>query len=247
MTTSESLPAFFRLAADPVRWRLLTELAGSDYHGRELAERVGLPSESTGPHLEVLRDAGLVTARQSDFDAGDCYYHLDLVHCVEALTATAAALHLKLPSAPAMPGPRPERIRVLFACTGNSVRSAIAEALLRHRDRARQIEVTSAGSHPKRHIDPRAVAAVRHRYGLDIAGHCPRHLDVVAADHRFDYVITLCDNVRERRPTFAGAPGLVHWSISGSAAAGDVAAELDTRIRHLLPLLTSTNHSEVNP
>ncbi|MFI1508781.1 hypothetical protein [Streptomyces sp. NPDC020597] len=36
-------PAFVRLAAHPVRWRLLTELAVSDHRVRELVPGVGRP------------------------------------------------------------------------------------------------------------------------------------------------------------------------------------------------------------
>ncbi|MBA4170460.1 MAG: arsenate reductase ArsC, partial [Chloroflexi bacterium] len=39
-------------------------------------------------------------------------------------------------------------MRVLFICTGNSARSIMAEALLRHRANSR-LEVISAGTEPK--------------------------------------------------------------------------------------------------
>jgi protein-tyrosine-phosphatase len=63
----------------------------------------------------------------------------------------------------------------------------------------------------------------------------------VFARRRFDYVITLCDWVREVCPEFPGHPGYLHWSIPDPAAAGgsdqdtypafeQMAAELETRI-----------------
>ncbi|TYB70950.1 ArsR family transcriptional regulator [Nonomuraea sp. PA05] len=242
-------PAFLRLAAHPLRWRLLSELAKSDYRVRELVELVGEPQNLVSYHLRLLRDGGLVTARRSTFDARDSYYHLDLERCAHALAATGAALHPALhltpPYTPPHPAPlRPpaRRPRVLFACTGNSARSPIAEALLRHRAGG-HVETASAGSHPRDRLHPGAVTVLREHYGLDVRDRRPRHLDTVSG-HRFDYVISLCDKVREVFPGFPGRPLRLHWSIPDPAtadAAGLVrtAAEIDSRIHYLLPVLTS--------
>lgn len=250
---SQAAPPFVRMAAHPLRWRLLTELAGSDYRVRELTERVGEPQNLVSYHLRLLRGDGLVTARRSSFDGRDAYYHLDLDRCAQALTATGAALHPALHLGPRPPSTttarRPGRVRVLFLCTGNSSRSPIAEALLRHRSSDGRVEVTSAGSHPKQHIHPNAVRVLHEEYGIDIAGRRTRHLDTVA-DRRFDYVITLCDKVREVCPDFGDDSRLIHWSIADPAttsadqdtypAFARVAVELDTRIRHLLSVFAAT-------
>src|SRR5688572_32307149 len=86
-------PAFVRLAAHPLRWRLLAELADSDYRVRELVARVDEPQNLVSYHLRLLRAGGLVTATRSSSDGRDSYYHLDLDHCAEALAATGALLH----------------------------------------------------------------------------------------------------------------------------------------------------------
>jgi protein-tyrosine-phosphatase/DNA-binding transcriptional ArsR family regulator len=249
----DQAPPFVRMAAHPLRWRLLTELARSDYRVRELTERVGESQNLVSYHLRLLRDDGLVTARRSSFDARDSYYHLDLDRCANALTTTGAALHPALhlgpPPASTMTVRLPGQVRVLFACTGNSSRSPIAEALLRHRSDG-QVEVTSAGSHPKQCVHPHAVRALREEFGIDIADQRPRHLDT-AANRQFDYVITVCDKVREVCPDFGDAPRLIHWNIPDPAAAGGtdqdtypaftgVATELDTRIRYLLSVFATT-------
>ncbi|SEH01329.1 Protein-tyrosine-phosphatase [Nonomuraea solani] len=242
------MPDFVRLAAHPLRWRLLTELAVSDYRVRELVELAGQSQNLVSYHLRLLRDGGLVTARRSSYDARDSYYHLDLERCAHGLAAAGAALHpaLRLTPAPA-PVVRGRRPAVLFTCTGNSARSPIAEALLRQRAGG-HVEVTSAGSHPRPRLHPHAVRVLRDDHGIDLANQRPRHLGTMA-DRRFDYVISLCDKVREVCPDFGGRPRRIHWSVPDPADGEQpvfarTVAEIGTRVHHLLPLLTS---QEVQP
>jgi protein-tyrosine-phosphatase/DNA-binding transcriptional ArsR family regulator len=254
-------PAFVRLAAHPLRWRLLAELASSDYRVRELVAQVDEPQNLVSYHLRLLRDGGLVTSTRSTFDGRDSYYHLDLDRCAEALTDSGAALHpaLRRNIAPPTPPVEPRRSRpiaVLFVCTGNSARSPIAEALLRHHT-ADYVTVTSAGSRPKPHLHPNTIRVLRETFGIDISHQRPQHLDTLA-DRRFNHVITLCDRAREACPDFPHHPQRAHWSIADPATADDgdqasypafqrIAVAIDTRIRHLLPVLTATDRSEVQP
>jgi ArsR family transcriptional regulator, arsenate/arsenite/antimonite-responsive transcriptional repressor / arsenate reductase (thioredoxin) len=246
-------PPFVRLVGHPLRWRLLTTLADSDYRVRELVTQVGRPQNLVSYHLRLLRGGGLVTATRSSFDGRDSYYHLDLDRCADALVETGAALHPALRGEAAGQSPSVDwqssrRVEVLFVCTGNSARSPIAEALLRHRA-VDHVIVTSAGSRPKPHLHPNAVRVLGEQFGIDISGQEPRHLDALAA-RRYDHVITLCDKAREDCPEFPDHPRRIHWSIPdpatasltehGSYAAFQYAAEdIDTRVRHLLPVLAS--------
>ncbi len=226
------------MAADPLRWLLLRELACSDRRVRELVALAGQPQNLVSYHLGQLRASGLVGARRSSFDGRDTYYHLDLARCAQSLAAAGAALHPGL-----LPDPAPSAGRgrgactVLFVCTGNSARSQAAEALARARSGGR-VKAFSAGSHP-RPLHPDAVAVMAER-GIDLAGQQPKHLSQFAR-RRFNYVITLCDRVREVCPEFPGHPGYLHWSIPDPATSGgsgqdtypafeQMAAELETRI-----------------
>jgi protein-tyrosine-phosphatase len=81
-------------------------------------------------------------------------------------------------------------------------------------------------------------------HGVDIAGRRSKQLSEFTGE-RFDYVVSLCDRVREVCPEFPGHPDLVHWSIPDPARAGDrdedtypafqrTATELAARIPFLL-------------
>jgi protein-tyrosine-phosphatase/DNA-binding transcriptional ArsR family regulator len=238
-----SPPAFLQLAGEPLRWRLLSELARSDRRVGELTTLVGQPQNAVSYHLGRLRAGGLVSMRRSSADGRDSYYHIELARCGQLLAATGAALHPGLATTLAVPAAARRRraagVRVLFLCTGNSARSQIAEALLEHAAGGR-VEVASAGSHPKP-LHPNAVRVMR-SYGIDLTGRRSKHLNEFTR-RRFDYVITLCDKVREICPEFPGGPEAIHWSVPDPAAEGTgrasypafraTAADLHTRIAFL--------------
>jgi ArsR family transcriptional regulator, arsenate/arsenite/antimonite-responsive transcriptional repressor / arsenate reductase (thioredoxin) len=245
-----SPPQFLQLAGHPLRWRLLSELARSDRRVGELCELAGHGQSLVSYHLRQLRDGGLVSARRSLADGRDTYYVLELAHCGELLVGAGASLH---PGLAATVGSRAgrksglARARVLFLCTGNSARSQIAEALAEHMS-AGAVRASSAGSHPKP-LHPNAVRVMRER-GIDLAGHRSKQLGEFTG-RRFDYVISLCDRVREVCPEFPGDPQAIHWSIRDPArepgtdeetlpAFERVAAELETRIGFLLESIGST-------
>src|ERR687896_727459 len=104
---------FLQLVADPLRWRLLGELAHSDRRVGELCELVGKPQSLVSYHLRELRTAGLVSARHSSADGRDTYYRVDIGRCAELLRAAGAALHpaVRLECLPVEPasGPRSHR------------------------------------------------------------------------------------------------------------------------------------------
>lgn len=246
-------PAFVQLASHPLRWRLLTVLAHSDFRVRELVTLIDQPQNLISYHLRLLRERGLVTATRSSFDGRDSYYHLDLDSCANGLTESGAALHpaLRWNTATAqllIDERRSHRPSVLFVCTGNSARSPIAEALLRHHSSG-AVTTTSAGGRPQPHLHPHAVRVLREAFDIDISGRRPRHLNSLA-NRDFDYVITLCDKAREVCPEF-GHPRAIHWSIPEPPSAGDAddasypafqrtAAEINTRVGHLLAILATT-------
>ena len=249
-----SPPRVLRLAGHPLRWRLLSELAHSDRRVGELCELAGRRQSLVSYHLRQLRDGGLVSMRRSSADGRDSYYVLDLTHCGELLSSAGASLHPALAPAPrrgARRGRGAPLARVLFLCTGNSARSQIAEALAGELSGG-ALSAASAGSHPKP-LHPNAVRVMRER-GIDISGRRSRHLGEFA-DQRFDYVISLCDRVREVCPEFPGGPESIHWSIPDPArepgsdeetlpAFERTAAELCSRLGFLIEAIEQTTTNQ---
>lgn len=246
VASATKAPSLFRLAAHPLRWRLLRELARSDRQVRELTEVVGKPQSLVSYHLAQLRAGRLVSMRRSSADGRDAYYSLDLARCRQLLAEAGGALHPGLasgtPSGP--PAGAARRTKVLFLCTGNSTRSQLAEAFLRE-FAGDSVEVASAGSHPKP-VHPNAVRVMQNR-GIDLSGSRSKHLGEFSR-RKFDYVITLCDKVREVCPEFPGGPERIHWSIADPALEGhnddesypafqSVASEIENRVQFLLHVI----------
>jgi len=117
---------------------------------------------------------------------------------------------------------------VLFLCTGNSARSLMAEALLRHWGRGR-FEAYSAGSYPKEAVHPLTVEVLESA-GLPTDGLRSKSWDEFAtadAPH-LDFVFTVCDQAAsEPCPVWPGQPMTAHWGTPDPAAAdGDESQRL---------------------
>lgn len=105
--------------------------------------------------------------------------------------------------------------KVLFLCTGNSARSQMAEGYLR-RAAGDRFEALSAGIEPKG-LNPIAVEAMQ-EIGIDISSQQSK--DVVSFLGQYiPYVVTVCDNARERCPIFPRTYKFLHWSFDDPAAA----------------------------
>jgi arsenate reductase len=105
-------------------------------------------------------------------------------------------------------------IRVLFVCTGNSARSILAEALLRHVGGGR-FEAVSAGTHPSE-VHPLATQVLAEA-GIPSDGLRSKSIDEFGGV-AFDYVITLCDDARAICPVFPGADQSLHWGYRDPAS-----------------------------
>jgi arsenate reductase len=108
-----------------------------------------------------------------------------------------------------------EKPKVLFLCTGNSARSQMAEGYLRYVAGDR-FEAMSAGIEPKG-LNPLAVEAMQ-EIGIDISRQQSRDVVTLLGQH-VPYVVSVCDNAKERCPIFPGTWKFLHWSFEDPAAA----------------------------
>ncbi len=108
---------------------------------------------------------------------------------------------------------------VLFLCTGNSVRSIIAERLLDHWGKGR-FKGWSAGSQPKGAVHPLAIRLLK-QVGLPTEGLRSKGWEEFARPDApsMDYVFTVCDQAAgEVCPIWPGHPITAHWGIPDPAA-----------------------------
>lgn len=105
--------------------------------------------------------------------------------------------------------------KILVLCTGNSCRSQMAEGYLRHLAGDR-FEVVSAGLEPSV-VNPKAIRVMLED-GVDISSHTSKDVAQFIGQH-FDFIITVCDNAKERCPFFPGQTERIHWSFQDPAAA----------------------------
>ena len=112
--------------------------------------------------------------------------------------------------------------KILVLCTGNSCRSQIAEGYLKHfaKDKA---GIFSAGVETHG-VNPKAIATMQED-GIDISGHTSNNMNEYR-DIDFDFVITVCDNARERCPFFPSGAKKFHHDFPDPAKASGTDEEI---------------------
>jgi arsenate reductase (thioredoxin) len=123
--------------------------------------------------------------------------------------------------------------KVLILCTGNSCRSQIAEGYLREFSKGKA-EVFSAGVETHG-VNPRAIAIMKED-GIDISAHTSNNM-AEYANIPFDYVITVCDNAKERCPYFPGSVTRIHHNFPDPAKATGTEEEITQEFREVRELI----------
>jgi len=125
--------------------------------------------------------------------------------------------------------------KILVLCTGNSCRSQIAEGYLRKFANGKA-EIYSAGIETHG-VNPRAVEVMKED-GIDISHHTSNHID----EYRnidFDYVITVCDNAKERCPFFPTSAKKFHQNFPDPAKAKGTEEETLNEFRKVRDMIKS--------
>ncbi len=107
-----------------------------------------------------------------------------------------------------------EKKKVLFICTHNSARSQMAEGIM-NAIYGDKFIAFSAGTEP-RGVNPFAIEALK-EIGIDISHHKSKSIDEFKGE-TFDYVVTVCDNAREKCPYFPGGKKYIHRSFMDPAS-----------------------------
>ncbi|NUT75062.1 arsenate reductase ArsC [Pseudomonas sp. C1C7] len=101
-----------------------------------------------------------------------------------------------------------DKMRVLFVCARNDVRSLWAEALLRHTAPS-NFEAFSAGLEPGE-VDPRTLDSLEH-IGIETNGLRSKSINEFEGQE-FNYVITLCDKSSEEASRMPSSGEVIVWS-----------------------------------
>lgn len=108
------------------------------------------------------------------------------------------------------------RPNVLFLCTGNSSRSIMAEAIMRHYA-AEHFDIFSAGLEPKG-INPYTTRVLEEK-NIDMTELYSKDVTEYLGRLNVAYLITVCSNADERCPTvFLGMRERLHWDLEDPAA-----------------------------
>jgi arsenate reductase (thioredoxin) len=117
--------------------------------------------------------------------------------------------------------------KILVLCTGNSCRSQIAEGYLRYfaGDKA---DIYSAGVETHG-VNPKAITTMKED-GVDISNHASNNI-VEYRNIEFDFVITVCDNAKERCPFFPTKAKKFHHNFPDPAKAIGTDEEINEQFR----------------
>ena len=123
--------------------------------------------------------------------------------------------------------------RILVLCTGNSCRSQIAEGYLR-KFAGDKATVFSAGVETHG-VNPRAIQIMKED-GIDISHHTSNNINEYR-DMDFDFVITVCDNAKERCPFFPSNAKKFHHNFPDPAKATGTEEHIMQKFREVRDII----------
>ena len=124
---------------------------------------------------------------------------------------------------------------ILVLCTGNSCRSQIAHGYLA-KFAGNKAQILSAGVETHG-VNPRAIATMQED-GIDISHHTSNNV-LEYQGLPVDFVITVCDNAKERCPVFPSAAKKFHYNFPDPAKATGTEAEIMAQFRSVRDMIKS--------
>jgi arsenate reductase len=122
---------------------------------------------------------------------------------------------------------------ILVLCTGNSCRSQIAHGFLASMTTGKAI-IYSAGVETHG-VNPKAITTMK-EIGIDISGHTSNNITEYFGVN-FDYVITVCDNAKERCPYFPTKAVKLHYNFPDPAKVIGTEEEINEQFRAVRSLI----------
>ncbi len=122
---------------------------------------------------------------------------------------------------------------ILVLCTGNSCRSQIAHGFLASMTSG-TANVYSAGVETHG-VNPKAIDTMK-EIGIDIGDHTSNNITEYFGV-AFDYVITVCDNAKERCPYFPTKAVKLHYNFPDPAKAIGTEEEINEQFRIVRSLI----------
>jgi arsenate reductase len=122
---------------------------------------------------------------------------------------------------------------ILVLCTGNSCRSQIAEGYLKYYANG-NATIYSAGVETHG-VNPRAIAIMKED-GIDLSRHTSNNIDEYY-NIDFDYIITVCDNAKERCPYFPSKAQKMHYNFPDPAKAQGNEDEIMSEFRRVRDMI----------
>lgn len=237
MTGIDYLSQRIKLLAHPERLRLLDVLRRQPECVCHLEALLGKPQPYVSQQLRVLREAGVISAERDghnlyyqlcDAEIGrwlntilghavgehpDLRYHKQVVSCAcpECATGMEISFHEQNITSEVIMAKQ----KLIFICTGNSARSQMAEAYLRHHAGDR-FESYSAGLDPKG-VNP-YTARVMQEVGISVADHDSNSIRDYLGKVHFGYVVTVCDHAEKNCPrSWLAGSNHLHWGFEDPA------------------------------
>ena len=213
-------------------FRLLMRRCPDEVPAGEIADALALKASTASVYLSALTQSDLISQRR---DGTRLLYsvNLDTARDVVAgifLDCCGGRADLCPPQLSSLLGTIAPKVgrkfNVLFVCTGNSVRSILAETILR--DMAGdKFTAFSAGTAHRSALNPTALELLR-SWGHDVSSLRSKNISEFRHPDapRMDFVFTVCDHAaNEECPAWPGQPVSGHWGMPDPIKASGTDAE----------------------